>query len=201
MSVRCAPTPIVPLENKGGNMLNYFWPDLYLEKVTVLDEELLKKYNLKGIILDLDNTISPWGEKTIPRDVVKWVKKLQEFGIKFCLVSNNSNERVREVAVFLGIPYVARAIKPRRRAFLQGVELMGLKPSEVAVIGDQLLTDIIGAKRAGLMAILVTPLASREFIGTKINRFIESYLLKRLLQKGLKIYGPQGELNGNADKR
>ncbi|GAV22974.1 YqeG family HAD IIIA-type phosphatase [Carboxydothermus pertinax] len=182
-------------------MLKYLWPDLYLEKVTVLDEGILKKYSLKGLILDLDNTISPWGERTIPQDVVKWVKRMQKLGIRFCLVSNNSNGRVQEIADFLGIPYVARAIKPRRRAFLRAVHLMGLKPLEVAVIGDQLLTDIMGAKRAGLMAILVNPMASREFIGTKINRFIEGHLLKRLFRKGLKIYVPQGGFNGNADKR
>jgi len=182
-------------------MLKYFWPDLYIEKINHLDENIIKRYYLKGLILDLDNTISPWGEKTIPPEIMNWIIDLKKLGIKFCLVSNNSDERVRETADFLALPYVARAIKPRRKAFLRAVDLIGLKPTDVAVVGDQLLTDIVGAKRAGLMAILVTPLASKEFIGTKINRFFEEKLLKKLRKKGLKIYIPAKGSTGNENKQ
>ncbi len=166
-------------------MLNLLCPDIYLESIYQLDLSKLKKKGIKGIITDLDNTLIAWDENEIYPQLDDWFKILKKEGFKVCIVSNNSLERVSEFADIFGIPAIPKAVKPRRRAFRLAMEKMQLKPEEAAVLGDQVFTDVLGGNRLGLFTILVIPVSEREFIGTKVVRQAEKFVLKRLKNKGM----------------
>ncbi|UWG95746.1 YqeG family HAD IIIA-type phosphatase [Dehalobacter sp. DCM] len=149
-------------------------PDLEYDLVQDIKVEDLHAYGIKGVILDLDNTITPWNDRTITKEVIVWFKMLKTAGIQACIVSNNKGpDRVSTVANLLEIQYVHRAKKPRKSAFRKGLDVLGLPESEVAVIGDQLFTDIFGGNVSGMKTILVSPIHSKEYPGTKVLRFME----------------------------
>lgn len=160
-------------------------PDLFVSSVTKIPLPLLAGLKKKGMIFDLDNTITEWNNPEIKEDVIQWFGSLSKFGITACLVSNNKGPRVMEAARKLRIPFVAKASKPRRRAFRKAMEVLKTRPEETVVVGDQIFTDILGGKRAGLYSILVVPISSREFIGTRCMRQVERVVLKRMGLKQL----------------
>lgn len=148
---------------------------------TIFDIPLLELYasGIRGIIFDLDNTLTEWNNPELSRKTTSWLESAAKIGFKMCFVSNNSDLRVREVADLVDIPFVARAGKPRRRSFRRAMELMGTKPEATAVVGDQIFTDILGGNRLGLFTILVSPISKHEFVGTRLVRVIEKQILKR----------------------
>ncbi|MGB9792981.1 MAG: YqeG family HAD IIIA-type phosphatase [Thermacetogeniaceae bacterium] len=146
---------------------------------SILDIPLEQLYNngIRGIIIDLDNTLTEWNSSELSRQTLNWLRRAEEIGLRLCFVSNNSDERVRKIAEMVGVPFVARARKPRRRSFIRAMELMRTGREETAVVGDQIFTDILGGNRLGLFTILVTPLSKREFIGTRFMRLLERLVL------------------------
>ncbi len=160
-------------------MTNQLYPRMYVD--TLLDVPLqdLAAAGYRAFIFDLDNTITEWNSQELRTEVEEWFRTLGQMGFKACILSNNGEKRILQIARRLGIPFIHRARKPMRRSFLQAVDLMGMKPAEVAVIGDQIFTDVLGGNRAGLYTILVKPLAHREFYGTKISRAMEFFVLRR----------------------
>lgn len=156
------------------------YPDLYVDSLLDIPLTELQRKNIKAFILDLDNTITEWNSNHIREEIVTWFKSILDQGFKACILSNNGQERVVQVAQSLGIPFISRAQKPRRGAFRRAVSLMGVKAEETAVIGDQIFTDVLGGNRAGLFTILVVPIARREFVGTKFSRAMEYFVLRRL---------------------
>ncbi len=114
-----------------------------------------------------------------------WLQGLLADGLKVGLVSNNRRRRVREIAGQLAIPYVSRAYKPAKTGFRQVAAVMGLSPGAVAVVGDQLFTDVLGGNRLGMFTIWVKPMSAREFIGTKVTRQLEKLTVRMLRSKGL----------------
>jgi len=155
-------------------------PDLFIDSLLDIPLEKLAHRKIKGMIFDLDNTVTEWNNPEIRDDIIQWFKKLQATGITACLLSNNKGPRVMEAAKKLGIPYVAKATKPRRRAFRLAIDLLQTTPEETVVVGDQIFTDILGGNRMGLYTILVSPLSKREFIGTRCVRCIEWIALKKI---------------------
>lgn len=145
----------------------------------------LKQRGILGIIFDLDNTIIPWDCQQMSPDIVIWIKALLTQGFKLCLVSNNLGKRVEIIAKIFDIPFVSRAYKPAKTGFCRAMKLMELTSSQVAVVGDQLFTDVLGGNRLGLYTIWVRPLSSKEFIGTKITRRLEKVTVKILRKKGM----------------
>lgn len=156
------------------------YPDLYVDSLLDIPLNELQSKNIKAFILDLDNTITEWNSNHIREEIGTWFQNILSQGFRACILSNNGQERVVRVAESLGIPFISRAQKPRRGAFHRAVSLMGVKPEETAVIGDQIFTDVLGGNRAGLYTILVVPIARREFVGTKFSRAMEYFVLRRL---------------------
>lgn len=155
-------------------MISLLRPDFQYEALKDISVEHLKREGIRGLILDLDNTITPWNDRTLTQEVIDWFQEIKSAGIKACIVSNNRlPDRVSAVADVLDILYVHNAAKPRKKAFLMGIEELAVESSEIAVIGDQLFTDVFGGNRVGLKTILVTPIDYREFAGTKVLRFME----------------------------
>jgi len=153
-------------------------PDQTVGSIYEIDLRALRERGIRGVIADLDNTLVPWNGTVVDERLQEWLSALREQGLELAIVSNNFHTRVEQVSSRLGVIAVARAVKPRRRAFLSLAIRLGLSPGQVCVIGDQLFTDIMGGKRSGMHTILVTPLDSREFIGTKVMRLLERLLLR-----------------------
>ncbi|KGP76005.1 HAD family hydrolase [Desulfosporosinus sp. Tol-M] len=159
-------------------MIKYFQPTIQAPSLDLISVEQLTRDGIKGLIIDLDNTMTPWNDVEVAPKVTKWFLKVKAAGISACVVSNCSKrQRVAVVADYLDIPFVFGAFKPRRRAFRVGMRLLGTEYKNTAVIGDQLFTDILGGNRLGLYTILVTPINDREFIGTRFLRRMEKVLV------------------------
>ncbi len=159
-------------------MFELFRPTCQAKSLDLIPVQKLVRDGIKGLIIDLDNTMTPWNDVEVGPKVAEWFSKLQKAGIKACVVSNNKRrQRVAVVAESLGIPFVFRATKPRRRAFRAGMAILGTGLHDTAVIGDQLFTDILGGNRLGLYTILVSPMSEREFIGTRFLRRMEKGLV------------------------
>lgn len=149
-----------------------------------IEPEFLQKEGKKGIIVDLDNTLVPWNVSHPTEKVVKWLEKMKEADIKVLIFSNNKEERVTVFAEPLGTPFIYKANKPLPRAFITAKHRMGLKKSEVVVIGDQLMTDILGGNVAGLYTILVVPIVQTDAPITKFNRNMERMILNHFYRRG-----------------
>ncbi|GFN23284.1 YqeG family HAD IIIA-type phosphatase [Thermanaeromonas sp. C210] len=161
-------------------MLKYLRPDLYVKSLLRIPLEELSRRGIRGLIIDLDNTVTEWNRLALDREVQEWFCRLNNYNLKACLLSNNRQKRVHIIGHCLGIPALSSAGKPRAAAFYRAMEVLGTRPEETAVIGDQLFTDVLGGKRLGLYTILAVPLDKREFIGTRFIRLLERVVLKWL---------------------
>ncbi|HZD60335.1 MAG TPA: YqeG family HAD IIIA-type phosphatase [Anaerolineae bacterium] len=162
-------------------MLKRFYPDCYVKSIYDIDLNDLKADGIKGLILDLDNTIIARNSSIAPAELRNWVKKLYKAGFKACIVSNNWKTRVSSIASQVELPLVARAAKPRTGAFKRAMYVLGTDRSETAVIGDQVFTDVFGGNLAGLYTVLVVPMSNHEAFHTKILRRFEKRIMKRWL--------------------
>ena len=162
------------------------YPSLYLDSVKNINPTLLKKNNIKGLILDVDNTLIDYYRNLVD-GAEKWCEELKNEGIK-CIILSNSNKRskVEEVAEKLNIDYIMFAKKPLKSGFKRALSKLELKPEEVAVVGDQLFTDVIGAKRMNMFSILVKQVGEKYIFITKLKRPIENAIIRKYLEKGKK---------------
>ena len=166
-------------------MYNLLCPKIIVKTLYDIEMNELQHQGIRGIIFDLDNTIIPWDSPTMSPEIIQWLNALLTQGFKICLVSNNMGKRVERIAEIFGIPFVSRAYKPAKSGFRQAMAQMELTKQQVAVVGDQLFTDILGGNRLGLYTIWVTPLSATEFVGTKITRQLEKLAVRILRAKGL----------------
>lgn len=176
---------IVPYGTGGLVLLGKFRPKEYIISLSDVGPEFFTEKGIRGIILDLDNTIIPWRSDVLTADAVQLLIRLRDAGLKLCIVSNALSDRVNRLLKPLGIPGIARAVKPRRKAFKKALEILGTESSETAMVGDQIFTDILGGNRLGLYTVLVVPISKKEFMGTKFIRLVERRLLKRMIKKGI----------------
>lgn len=162
-----------------------FCPDLRFDRISSVALEPLWERGIRGLALDLDNTLVPWRSMELGEDIRAWASRARAMGFALCIVSNTRRyRRLRQIADALDATYVTGAAKPRRGGFRAAAGVMGLSLDQMAVIGDQLLTDIFGGNRLGVMTILVDRLQSREFIVTQINRRIERRIAAALVRAG-----------------
>jgi len=137
---------------------------------------------VRGVLVDLDNTLLPWNSSEIPPAHCAWLEEARARGISVCVISNNHTTRVEGALRELGIPYVSSARKPLRIGFVRALRRLGLPPEACIVVGDQLLTDVWGAHRMGMRAALVRPVVPTDGPHTRVNRFFERRL-RRLLER------------------
>lgn len=155
------------------------YPKLYLNSVTEISMEILEKHHLKGLILDVDNTLIDI-DKNMPEGIPKWIENLRKQGISLCIVSNtNHKEKVETVAKKLGIPYIYFAKKPLKGGFKRAKAILKLENEQIGVVGDQIMTDVIGANRSKMFPILVKPIDEKDIWITKIKRPIENKIIER----------------------
>ena len=131
------------------------------------------------LLLDADNTLAPWRGAVPDPAAARWVESAKAAGFRLCIASNSDAERLRPLEEALGIPAFPRAGKPLPSGLRRIAREMGAAPDACALIGDQLLTDVLAARLAGMRAVLLEPLdPSREFTGTRANRVLERILLR-----------------------
>lgn len=159
------------------------YPNFYLKNIKEVTIEFLRENNIKGLILDIDNTLIDF-DKNIINGGKDWCDNLKKNGVKMCIVSNtNKVEKVKKVAGELNIPYIYFAKKPFKKGFLQAKEILELPESNIASIGDQIFTDVIGANRCNMISILTKPIDKRDILATRIKRPIEALVVKNYLRK------------------
>jgi len=162
-------------------MIDFLRPDHYVRTVTGITPEWLRSRRIEALILDLDNTLTGWRDRDVPRTVREWMNAVQASGVRLLVLTNcRSIRRVREVEKRLGIPAIGWASKPRRRGFIRALEALACPPDRVAVVGDQTYTDILGARRAGLCSILVDRLTPNEFVLNRIGRCAQMWAIRRM---------------------
>src|SRR5688500_2447376 len=119
--------------------LTQFCPTWTASSVTAIPAEFFRTHGIRGVILDLDNTLVPWRGSDIPPEVAEWVRRMRAAGLRLCIVSNTHRpERLRRLAAAFEIPYVPGSAKPGRRGFLQGIAAMETTVGDTAVVGDQM---------------------------------------------------------------
>jgi HAD superfamily phosphatase (TIGR01668 family) len=165
--------------------LELFRPNECVDSLTEINLEALRLAGYDTILLDLDNTILPWKDGTVPEKSEEWIKSAKVAGFKLCIVSNTHNPvRLVRIANALEVKYVFRALKPRRYGFRKAAELTDSTFPTCVVVGDQLLTDVAGGNMAGMRTVLVKPMHHREFFGTKLSRLVERVIFARLASGG-----------------
>lgn len=166
-------------------MLKLLCPRFQAKSVLDLNPEELKRMGIKGIILDLDNTLVEWKNDQLRPEVTELILRLRGEGFKLCILSNALERRVEQIAAKLDLPYLSRAAKPRKTSFRKAMDLLGTVPQETAVVGDQLFTDILGGNRMACYTIWTPPLSTTEFISTKAVRRLERMVIRRFRKKGI----------------
>jgi len=158
------------------------YPKLYLKNVTQITPEIITKYKIDGVILDVDNTLIDF-DKNILAGVKEWVEEVKKQGIKLVILSNsNKKEKVQMIAEKLNMPYLFFAKKPLKSGFKKAQKILNLQSKNIAVVGDQIFTDIIGANRCEMISILVEPISKKDIWVTKLKRPIEEYVIKQYLK-------------------
>jgi len=134
-------------------------PDLVFERYTDLTPKALTDLGVRLLLCDLDYTLAPRSVETPDGTLHAWLAGCREAGITVMILSNNrSSRRVETFCAWLGIRYVGHAGKPRTRGYREAMARTGTPPEQTAMLGDKLLTDVLGAKRSGVLAVMVEPL-------------------------------------------
>lgn len=173
--------------------LNYkkFIPNAHVDHIFDVDFTGLFNQGIKLLLIDLDNTLIPY-DQSEPNDALhKFFKDLKAIGFETIIVSNNHFDRIKCFADKAEVSFVSSAKKPTKIGFKKALKKTSRRyqKEEICVIGDQLMTDIFGAKRLGLMAILVTPIKKKsEKWYTKLNRIIEEKMFAKIKKKEPTIY-------------
>lgn len=164
--------------------MDKFIPDLYQKSIYDIDYKKLKKKGIKCLLFDLDNTLVPVSE-SVPSKKVKELFSVLEKDFKVIIISNSGKKRLTPFKEGLNVDVSASSHKPMKKKYLKIMDIYKFKYHEIAAIGDQLLTDIYGANRIGITSILINPMGEQEKCCTKINRFFESFLYRKLRKKGI----------------
>ena len=157
-------------------MFDKFFPDRYVASTYVIDFEGLYKEGVRGLIFDIDNTLVPHGAPADER-AKRLFQRLREIGFESCLLSNNQKKRVEMFNQEIQTHYIYNALKPARKNYLHAMEIMGTDQANTLFVGDQLFTDVWGAKRVGIHNILVHPINPKEEIQIVLKRYLERIVL------------------------
>lgn len=159
------------------------YPKYYYKNVQSINLEELYKVNIKGIILDVDNTLIDY-KKIMPQEIKEWVKEAKNKNFKVCILSNsNKKDKIEKVANDLELEYIMSAKKPFKLGYVKILELLNLKPEECVAVGDQVFTDVIGANRMNINSVYVEPINKKEYWYTKWKRPIEEWILNKYKAK------------------
>lgn len=164
--------------------MDIFVPDMYVSSIYKINYKKLKKNGIKCLIFDLDNTLASYDTLEPSKNLKELIHELEE-DFKVIIISNNTKNRVRPFKEKLNVDSAYNAHKPFKKKYLKIMDLYNYKVNEVVCIGDQLVTDIYGANKMGLMSILVNPISPNEPLHTRFNRLFEKRIIKKLNKLGI----------------
>lgn len=156
--------------------MNIFVPTASYLSVEEIEYDILKEKGVKCLCFDLDNTLGLYNQKNPTNERINWAQNLINEGFTVIVVSNNHEERVKIFAEDMHCKFLSRAKKPNPNRFLEFLRLNKFSKEEVAMIGDQVITDICMANQAGVVSILIKPISKNELFRTKCNRQMEKIL-------------------------
>ena len=159
-------------------MLERFFPDAFYPSIFDVPFKRLYDEGIRGLIIDIDNTLATYDVPEPPTAVVKLLQELLAMGFRVCLFSNNSRARVERFNADLGLPAVFKAGKPKKRGVQKALSMLSLSAEQAALIGDQLFTDVWGGNRCGLKTILLEPIARRDEWTVRLKRPPEQIVLR-----------------------
>lgn len=160
-------------------MLTRFFPEKYLASIFELNIDELIEEGVKGIIFDIDNTLVPYDEAEPNEKIIALFEHIKSKGLQITLASNNTEDRVVKFNERLKVFAIHKSKKPSTQGLRKAMQLMNLAPEEVAIVGDQVFTDVFGGNRAKIKTILVSPISEKDEWITKIKRGLEKKILKR----------------------
>lgn len=157
-----------------------FKPTYVFDKVGCITPAFLKRKHIKGLILDLDNTLTTHNNPIPPQSSLNWLKTMKEAGIRLMIVSNNHPPRVEPFAEALGLEFEAEGKKPLTFGYTRAIRHMGLTNRDVAAVGDQIFTDILGSNLKGIRSIFVFPIEPETSLPFRFKRACEKPFLPKL---------------------
>lgn len=174
--------------------MELFEPDRYFSSLTSihLDHDLLDK-GLTHVLLDVDNTVRSRATHDVPAPVMAWLARAQDAGVAFCLLSNNWHDDIFALAEDLGMPIQAKALKPLPFSYGRAMKRIDGVKEDTVTIGDQLMTDVVGAHLAGLAAWLVQPLSEVDIRSTTMIRSFERMMIGARQPEGVSVRAERGE--------
>ena len=167
-------------------MIEKLFPGMTVDKIQDIDLDDLRKRNIRGLILDIDNTLVPNHVAEADDNAVAWIERVKNSGFRVCIVSNASRKRVVKFNERLKIYAIHRAVKPGVKALRKAMRLMETDEKSTALIGDQIFTDVLGGNRLGMLTILVTPLHSREAAFIRFKRRLEKRILAKYRKRSIR---------------
>lgn len=162
-----------------------FLPNYFVKQFNSITPESLKRLGYRAVLIDLDNTLVAFDEADANEVVIQWFEELEASDIKVIIVSNGKRDRVSKFADRNSFLYIDSAKKPLSKNFIKALKQLNVLPTEAVMIGDQLLTDVLGSRRVGIDSILVIPIKDKDLIQTKVNRAIESVIMNIFKKRGL----------------
>ena len=157
-------------------MGKFLFPDEYYDSTYSINFKKYYKAGYRGVLFDIDNTLVMHDYPSDPR-CISLIKRIKATGLKVCVISNNDEERVKSFADSVGIEYVYKAGKPLSKGYTAGMEKLGTDVSNTLFVGDQLFTDVWGAKKVGIDTYLVKPIHPKEEIQIVLKRRLEWIVL------------------------
>lgn len=152
-------------------------PDRFVPRLHDVPHEELEAAGIRGLIVDLDNTLLGFQQTELAQEHLAWVARAHDRGFRIVMLSNNFSDRVRGLAAQLNVACIPNALKPLPFGFLMAKKHLNMRRREIAVVGDQLFTDVLGGKLCGLYTILTEPIELKDFAITKFFRFFERLML------------------------
>lgn len=169
--------------------INFIIPDMYAPNVFEINYEQLKQKGINNLIFDIDNTIAFVDDLTVTDEIEKLFVKLKKQGFNIILMSNNSSGRVVPVAKALGVSYLSNAGKPDKKSYDNVLKMLKCDKKSAVAIGDQMITDIAGAKKYGIYTVLVDQLSEENNIQTGTAKKLQDKIVRKLKKKKLFEYG------------
>ena len=154
-------------------------PNIKLHGITDITVELLEQHDIKALLLDVDNTMSTHHGTVLTDGLMEWIAKMSDSGIKLMVLSNSKRFRIEPFAARIGLPFISLGCKPLPTGYLRGVKALGEKRKNVAIVGDQIFTDILGGNIVGVKSILLTPIKLEDGWSFKVRRKLEKKLYKK----------------------
>ncbi len=155
----------------------------YFEKIIAITPEFLLKHDVKGLILDVDNTLTTHDNSVPANGVIKWIESMRKNNIRLIIVSNNHEPRVKPFAEMLNIDFVFDGKKPLTKGFKEAVQKLHISKKQVAVVGDQIFTDVLGANLFGVKMFYTAPIEYEKTNFFKVKRFLEKPFLPEKIKK------------------